>query len=64
VGELHFKDALGVMNVNVKFPVCNTARTSYLPIDSLRIKDEILTKLYYKASQETRPNIILKVCKI
>jgi hypothetical protein len=62
--ELHFKDSLGVMNVNVGFPLCNTLRTGFLSIDALRTTDEILTKLFYKTSQETRPNMILKVCKI
>jgi hypothetical protein len=62
--ELHYKDALGVMNVNVGFPVCNTVRTGFLSIDSLRTKDEMMINLSYKATQETRPKMILKVCKI
>lgn len=62
--ELHFMDASGVMNVNVGFPVCNTVRTGFLAIDLLRTKDEVLVTLSYKASQETRPKMILKVCKV
>lgn len=62
--ELHFMDALGLTNANVGFPVCNTVRTGFLHIDLLRTKDEVLARLSYKASQETKPKMISKVYKI